>query len=79
MLVISRKENQSATMTINKEGLQTLLEETETTGEPAKIKITIVKLRTGTMRLGIDAPKCIRVLRDEIIDKTPKPEVVVTE
>jgi carbon storage regulator len=42
------------------------------------VRITVVKLACGIVRLGIDAPKEVRVIRSELIEATKKDEKSVT-
>ena len=61
MLVLTRKEGES--IVIEQPG-----------GEP--IVITIAKLRAGSVRVGIDAPKHVHILRAEIVDKAKEKAAV---
>lgn len=37
------------------------------------ITVTIVEVRNGKVRVGFEAPQDVEILRDDAIDKTPKP------
>lgn len=39
------------------------------------VVVTIVGMRGGQLRLGIEAPKTVRILRDELKDSESVPEV----
>lgn len=41
-------------------------------GDPPEIKITVCQIDKGQVRLGINAPKEISILREEIYDKYKK-------
>lgn len=41
------------------------------------VKITFIKVRDNTIRVSIDAPKDVKILRDAVIDKdNPKSDAV---
>ena len=52
---------------------------TRRTGQAIKVgnylTITVVNTTNGKVRLGIEAPRCIRVLRDELIGKRVAKEI----
>lgn len=57
MLVTDRKVNQSLFLTV------------PPSTEPTVIEVICVANRRGGIRLGIDAPKVVKILRDELVDK----------
>ena len=54
MLTLTRKEGQTIALSIN-------------TGE-GRITIKVARLRAGRVRLAIDAPDAVKILRGELID-----------
>ncbi len=38
------------------------------------IKISVVKVRGNAIQLGIEAPKDVRIMRSELLDREPQPE-----
>jgi sRNA-binding carbon storage regulator CsrA len=66
-LVISRKVGQTFRLTLAPGAdPASALRELQTLG----IDIELAEMRTGQVRLGIDAPSSILILRSELIDKT---------
>ena len=37
-----------------------------------EVKVTIVRIKGGTVRIGIDAPKEVKILREELKDETAR-------
>lgn len=67
MLVLSRKVEESVSLTITEEGLTELLCEARSTGAPVLLcQVKVVQLRGPVVRLGFEAPSIVHVLRDEI-------------
>ena len=58
MLTLTRKEGQTIALSIN-------------TGE-GRITIKVASLRAGRVRLAIDAPEAVKILRGELIENTPE-------
>ena len=58
MLTLTRKEGQTIALSIN-------------TGE-GRITIKVASLRAGRVRLAIDAPDEVKILRGELIDDSPE-------
>ncbi len=42
------------------------------------ITVTILEVRQGRVRLGIDAPPCVRIQREEVWVQTPEQEMADT-
>lgn len=74
MLVLTRHEDQAIRVVLNEQTLEALLEEARLTGEPVRILVTAVHIGRGTVRLGIDAPQQVRIMRNELTDLSPEPE-----
>ena len=82
MLVLSRKQDQTIHCQLNEAGLRKLLEQLQTrkqncrVGDPeptVNIEITVVRATSGVARLGVNAPKEVIVLRDELVSPAESP------
>jgi carbon storage regulator len=62
MLVLSRKTGETI----------------QVAGQTGEIRITVVQIRGGRVRLSIDAPREVRVMRSELAD-TEQPDVLPVE
>lgn len=66
MLVLTRKKDESIRAILTEDTLEQLLQEVRATGKPAELTTTIIKIKGHTTRVGVEAPKCVRVIRGEI-------------
>ena len=58
MLVLTRKRNESAVLDL---------------GDGRTVCVTVLEIRGTRVRLGIEAPRDINVVRDELLDREDKP------
>jgi len=65
VLVLSRKKDQKIRLLFNREALEHLLSITPE-DQDAEVLLTIVKIRTSSVRIGITADRCVRAVRSEI-------------
>ncbi|MCK4742916.1 MAG: carbon storage regulator [Sulfuriflexus sp.] len=56
MLVLTRKKNESVVLTIK-----------PVAGNDVPIIIELVDIKHGQVRIGIDAPDCVNILRSELL------------
>lgn len=67
MLILSRKLNESIRFIFNEATLTQLLEQARNNPDvPPEVSLTIVRCSASTVRLGCDAPRCVRIIRDEL-------------
>ena len=63
MLVLSRKKNESVYLTITTDQLYTLA----LLGKPLKLRVEVVEIDRGKIRLGFAAPKAVQIMRAELL------------
>ena len=61
MLVLSRKRDEKILLKLN---------------ENEEIELTVVRIDANKVRLGIQASDSVTILRKELVEKTPEPEIV---
>lgn len=66
MLVLTRKKDETIKTVLDEPTLVSLLEQVRREGTPALLTTTIIKIKGNVVRIGTDAPKCVRVVRGEI-------------
>lgn len=73
MLVLTRKKEETIKTIYDKATLQRMLAAVVESGEPIVVSTTVLRIKGNTIRLGVEAPKYIRVIRGEIEVETPEP------
>jgi len=76
MLILSRRVDQSIHHILDEATLKSLLAEVQQTGEPAIITSTVAKIKGSVVRIGTNAPGCVRIVRAEL--GLGKPQKVTT-
>jgi len=66
MLIVSRKQREGLSLTIDQEGLEALLAEAKASGQPVIVTVVPVKVQPSRVRLGVHAPRQFTILRDEL-------------
>ena len=65
MLVLSRKKNQSVYLTITTDAIYALA----LLGKPLKLRVEVVEIDRGKIRLGFAAPKAVQIGRAELLSE----------
>jgi len=58
MLVLTRREGERIILSLSGDG-----------GEQIEIAVSIHELRKGSVKVGIDAPKRVKIVREELVDE----------
>ena len=66
MLVLSRRVDQSIHHILDEAALKSLLVKVQQTGEPAIITSTLLRIKGSVIRVGTNAPDCVRIVRAEL-------------
>ena len=66
MLVLTRKRDETTKTILDEETLKELLAQVQSDGQPVVLTTTIIKIKGNVVRIGTDAPRCVRVVRGEI-------------
>ena len=66
MLVLSRHQDEDIVTVLDESSLEQLLAQVKETGKPVVLKHKVVDVRGQKVRIGVDAPRAVKIHRSEV-------------